>query len=57
VGDLEIGKLLEVAQFKISDAPCSSANCLIEGYDSFMDAGMCDGEKIDDVFTVTGEFS
>ena len=56
MSDLEIGKLLEVPELKVSDAPDSLPDCLIKGDDSRMDGGMCNGEQVNDVFSIACEF-
>jgi hypothetical protein len=56
VRDFEIGEFLEIPQFKISDAPNSFPDCLVECDDSAMNTGVSDGEQIDDIFSITGEF-
>jgi hypothetical protein len=40
VRDLEIGKLLEIGEFKVSNASHSFTDCSVEGNDSTMDAGV-----------------
>ena len=54
--DLEISELLEVPEFKISDASNSLPDCFIEGDDSSVDGGVGDGEQVDNVFPITCEF-
>ena len=54
--DLEIGKLLEVPKFKVSNTSDPFSDCSIESDDSGMDGGVGDGEQVDNVFSITSEF-
>ena len=56
MSDFEIGELLEIGKFKVPDTSNPFPDSSVEGDDSTMDAGVGDGEKVDDVLPITGEF-
>ena len=54
--DFEVGKLLKVGKFEVSDAPNSLSDSFIKGDDSAVYAGVSDCEQVNDIFSIAREF-
>lgn len=54
--DFEISELLVIGEFEIPDTPHSLQDGFIEHNNPAVDTGVCDGEEVDNIFPITGEF-
>ena len=56
MSDFEIGELLKIPELKVSDASNPLPDCFVKRNDSIVDAGVSDGEEVNDVLSIAGEF-